>query len=158
MGKFKVFSYYIFMDLVPVRILSMIPVKLHPLVPECKAVGFQSMLMNNIKKICWFTPFDASTSNVVFVAWGYKVSLVNSHSSQIKLIQPCPDGLRQVLFSQEDQLEVCLVSHIFQAADLKCLEKAGLIRGVESESVQLLQCMILESLGLPSPRKDLTAC
>ena len=77
----------------------MFPVQFHPLVPKCETVGFQSMLVDDIKEVCWSTPFDASTVSIIFVSRCDEVSLVNPHPSQLELVQPVPHGVCQVLFS-----------------------------------------------------------
>ena len=122
----------------PVSILAVIPVELHPLVPEGEGVHLQSMLLDLLDEV-GRPALIAPPPNVISTPGGHKVSLevdvmisshtvhpahlIYPHPRQANVVEPLPHcGVAgDVPLEEEHQLEVRLVLHVLQAAHLKCL-------------------------------------
>merc|ERR1719228_144913 len=86
-----------------IRILSIFPVKIHPLVPEGPDVGLQLVVVDNVKEVCWLTPLITSPPYFVFVSWSNQLGLANTNTRESDFVQSGPVRVGQVLVNQEDQ-------------------------------------------------------
>ena len=121
----------------PVSILAVVPVELHPLIPKGEGVHLQSMLLDLLNEV-GRPALVVSPPQAISTPGGHKASLevvmisshtkhlahlVYPHPRQADAVQPLPHrGVAgDVLLEEEHQLEVRLVLHVLKAAHLKCL-------------------------------------